>query len=110
MKRALLAGLASTLLFAAPGATDSTSPSPAPSTPLTDIRNGQPVRMIYELKASAWLFIIPITGKARFNAELHPDTYRITSAVKTTGLADVLVDYDLGLSATGYVRDENIDT
>lgn len=108
MKRALLAGLASTFLFAAPAATDSTSP--APTTPLTSIRDGQPVRMIYELKASAWLFIIPITGKARFNAELHPDTYRITSAVKTTGLADVLVDYDLGLSATGYVRDDSIDT
>ena len=94
MKRALLAGLASTLVLAAPGATDSSSSRP--STPLTAVREGQPVRMLYELKASAWLFIIPITGKARFNVELQPDTYRITSAVKTTGLADVLVDYDLG--------------
>lgn len=108
MKRALLAGLASTLLLAAPGATDSSSSRP--STPLTAVREGQPVRMLYELKASAWLFIIPITGKARFNVELHPDTYRITSAVKTTGLADVLVDYDLGLSATGYVREDGIET
>lgn len=108
MKRALLAGLASTLLLAAPGATDSSSSRP--STPLTAVREGQPVRMLYELKASAWLFIIPITGKARFNVELQPDTYRITSAVKTTGLADVLVDYDLGLSATGYVRDDGIET
>ena len=108
MKRALLAGLASTLVLAAPGATDSSSSRP--STPLTAVREGQPVRMLYELKASAWLFIIPITGKARFNVELQPDTYRITSAVKTTGLADVLVDYDLGLSATGYVRDDGIET
>lgn len=108
MKRALIASVTAGLLLAAPGISD--TESPRPGTPLSSIRDGQPVKFTYELKASAWLFIIPITGKARFSTELQPDTYRITSAVKTTGLADVLVDYDLGLSATGYVREDGIDT
>jgi len=108
MKRAFFTSAALAVLLAAPAATDSTSPRP--DTPLVSIRDGQPMRFVYELKASAWIFIIPVTGKARFNAELQPDTYRITSAVKTTGLADVLVDYDLGLSATGYVRADALDT
>jgi len=108
MKRAFFTSAALAVLLAAPAATDSTSPRPG--TPLASIRDGQPMRFVYELKASAWIFIIPVTGKARFNAELQPDTYRITSAVKTTGLADVLVDYDLGLSATGYVRADALDT
>lgn len=108
MKRALFASAAAALLLAAPGVTDTASERP--QTPLTAIRDGQPVKFTYELKASAWLFIIPITGKARFSAELQPSTYRITSDVKTTGLADVLVDYDLGLSATGYVREDQLDT
>ncbi len=108
MKRAFFTSAALAVLLASPAATDSTSPRP--DTPLVSIRDGQPMRFVYELKASAWIFIIPVTGKARFNAELQPDTYRITSAVKTTGLADVLVDYDLGLSATGYVRADALDT
>ena len=106
MKRALCASAAAALLLAAPGVTDTASTRP--DTPLASIRDGQPVKFTYELKASAWLFIIPVTGKARFTTELQPDTYRITSAVKTMGLADVLVDYDLGLSATGYVRGDGL--
>ncbi|MEL6569406.1 MAG: DUF3108 domain-containing protein [Pseudomonadota bacterium] len=108
MKRALFASVASAILLAAPAVTD--TDAPRPDTPLSAIRDGQPMKFTYELKATAWLFIIPVTGKARFSTELQPDTYRITSAVKTTGLADVLVDYDLGLSSTGYVREEGLDT
>lgn len=108
MKRALIASATAGLLMAMPGVTDTATTRP--DTPLISVRDGQPVKFTYELKASAWVFIIPITGKARFSTELQPDTYRITSAVKTTGLADVLVDYDLGLSSTGYVREDGIDT
>lgn len=84
--------------------------SERPATPLAAVRDGKPMRLTYELKASAWAFILPVTGRARFTADLHPDTYRITSSVKTTGLADILVNYDLGLSATGYVREDRLDT
>lgn len=108
MKRALFATAATLLCLAGPAATDSTSPRP--STPMTAIEAGQPMRVTYELKASAWLFIIPITGKATFKTDLYPDTYRITSNVKTTGLADVLVDYDLSLSATGYTLEDGLQT
>ncbi|MEO1567720.1 MAG: DUF3108 domain-containing protein [Pseudomonadota bacterium] len=78
------------------------------TTPLSAIKAGSPTRFTYELKASAWAFILPITGKARFTTELNADTYRITSKVKTTGLADILVNYDLALSATGYVREDGL--
>ncbi|MEO0818010.1 MAG: DUF3108 domain-containing protein [Pseudomonadota bacterium] len=108
MKRALFASVASAILLAAPAVTD--TDALRPDTPLSAIRDGHPMKFTYELKATAWLFIIPVTGKARFSTELQPDTYRITSAVKTTGLADVLVDYDLGLSSTGYVREDGLDT
>lgn len=107
-KRAILASLAAGLAVSLPGATDTASPRP--DSPLTQIRDGQPMRMVYELKASAWFFIIPITGKAHFTADLQPDRYRISSHVKTTGLADILVDYDLDLSATGYVREDQLRT
>ena len=108
MKRALFATAAALVCLAAPGATDSTSPRP--STPLTAIEAGQPMRVSFELKASAWVFILPITGKASFQADIHPDTYRITSNVKTTGLTDILVDYDLALSATGYTHEDGLST
>ncbi|MEM1105716.1 MAG: DUF3108 domain-containing protein [Pseudomonadota bacterium] len=108
MKRAFFLSVAAAVLLTAPGQSDPLAGRP--DTPLSAVRDGQPMRFTYELKASAWLFILPITGKARFSTELQPDTYRITSAVKTTGLADVLVDYDLGLSATGYVRPDQLDT
>ena len=68
------------------------------ATPLTSIRAGAPVRMTYELKASAWAFILPISGKASFTADLQPATFAIRSKVQTTGLADILVNYDMGLS------------
>lgn len=106
--RATIMSLAAGLALGLPGASDTANVRP--DTPLIEISAGQPMRMVYELKASAWFFIIPITGKAYFTTELQPDTYRITSHVKTTGLADVLVDYDLGLSATGYVHEDGLRT
>lgn len=99
MMTGLVAGLSAGLPAAADTAT------PRPETPLAEIRDGKPMRLTYELKASAWAFILPITGKARFTVDLQPETYRITSKVKTTGLADILVNYDMALSATGYVGD-----
>lgn len=84
--------------------------APRPDTPLTAIKAGEPMRMTYELKATAWALFIPITGKARFTADLNPDTYSIRSKVKTTGLADILVNYDLNLSATGYTNGDRLKT
>lgn len=81
----------------------------APSdTPLTGIKAGDPVKLTYEVKANAWALFIPITGKANFRAELKPDTYSIKGKVKTTGLADILVNYDMDLAASGYVRDDHL--
>jgi len=108
LKRPVLAGLAACALLVPAAAEDIALPASItarPATPLTGIAAGEPTLFTYELKASAWAFILPITGKARFTTELNPDTFRITSKVKTTGLADILVNYDLALSSTGYVDD-----
>ncbi len=77
---------------------------------LATVKAGAPTRMIYELRAKAWVLFIPITAKARFNVEMQTDTYSINSKVKTTGLADLLVNYDMNLSASGYVREDGLDT
>ncbi len=108
MIAAALTALATTLALAAPVAGDTAGTRP--DTPLAMVRDGQPMKLTYQLKASAWAFIFPVTGKATFHVDLEPDTYRIASKVKTTGLADLLVNYDLNLSATGYVRDNRLDT
>ncbi|MEO0466936.1 MAG: DUF3108 domain-containing protein [Pseudomonadota bacterium] len=108
MKRTLFATVAAALCFAGTAVTDSSSERP--SSPMIAVEAGQPMRVTYELKASAWVFILPITGKAGFTADLHPDSYRITSSVRTTGLADILVDYNLALSATGYTSEEGLST
>ncbi len=112
LKRSLLASLVAAGALLVPAAADD-SVLPAaitarPATPLATIAAGEPTLFTYELKASAWAFILPITGKARFTTELRPDTFRITSKVKTTGLADILVNYDLALSATGYVDETRL--
>jgi hypothetical protein len=86
------------------------APLEAPDTPLTAIHAGEPPRMIFELRAKAWLLFIPITARASFDVEMQSDTYEITSRVKTTGLADILVNYDMRLSATGYVHDDRLET
>lgn len=77
---------------------------------LADIEAGQPMRMEYQIKASAWVLFLPITGKANFNIEMRPDTYTIRSKVKTTGLADILVNYDMDLAASGYTTPEGLRT
>ena len=59
---------------------------------LSQIEAGQPMQMDYTIKASAWVLIIPITGKANFQVQMNKDTYSIKSQVKTTGLADILVN------------------
>lgn len=74
------------------------------------IEAGQPMEMEYNIKASAWVLIIPITGKANFRVTMNKDTYAIKSKVKTTGLADILVNYDLDIAASGYTRPEGLDT
>lgn len=79
-------------------------------TALSAVRAGQPMKLTYEVKASAWALIIPITGKANFRMEMLPDTYSIKGKVKTTGLADILVNYDMELAASGYVREDGLDT
>lgn len=80
---------------------------PAP-TALQQIRDGQPMRMVYELDARARLFIIPVSAKATFAADLRPETYSMTSNVRTTGLADIFVNYDLANSAAGYVNADGL--
>lgn len=79
-------------------------------TPLTRIKAGEPMKLTYEVKATAWALFIPITGKANFRAELLPDTYSIKGKVKTTGLADILVNYDMDLAASGYVRPDHLES
>ena len=77
---------------------------------LAAIKAGQPMEMEYNIKASAWVLILPITGKANFRVTLNDDTYAIKSKVKTTGLADILVNYDLEIAASGYTRPDRLDT
>jgi len=77
---------------------------------LAMIEAGQPMEMEYNIKASAWVLILPITGKANFRVTMNKDTYAIRSLVKTTGLADILVNYDLEIAASGYTSPEGLDT
>jgi len=77
---------------------------------LEAIKAGQPMEMEYNIKANAWVLILPITGKANFRVTLNEDTYAIKSKVKTTGLADILVNYDLEIAASGYTRTDGLDT
>ena len=106
MKKLIAA--ASVLALTAGGlASADTVPS---ATPLATVKSGEPTRMTYEVKATAWALIIPITGKANFRVDLNPDTYAIKGRVKTTGLADILVNYDMDLAASGYVRDDRLET
>lgn len=77
---------------------------------LAQIEAGQPMEMEYNIKASAWVLILPITGKANFRVTMNKDTYAIKSKVKTTGLADILVNYDLEIAASGYTHTDGLDT
>ncbi len=77
---------------------------------LSGIKAGSPMRMVYELDANAMFFIIPATGRASFDIELNPDVYAIRSRVRTTGLADIFVNYDMELAASGHVRSGDLKT
>lgn len=107
MKRTLLA--ASTAITLGITATADTPSVPAKNL-LETVRNGEPVRMVYELEAKAWVLFLPVTAKASFDTQLNGRDYTITSKVKTTGLADIFVNYDLGLQASGYIRPDHLET
>lgn len=103
----LIAATSLVALISTGSMTADTAPA---ETPLSSIKAGEPMKMTYEVKANAWALIIPITGKANFRVEMKPDTYSIKGKVKTTGLADILVNYDMELAASGYVRDDHLQT
>lgn len=110
MKRSLPLAAAASLAFLG-ASTAQTTPTPAaPPAVLASIKAGAPTRMVYELDANAMIFIIPATGRATFTVDMKPDTYAIQSRVRTTGLADVFVNYDMSLSAAGYVRPAGLKT
>lgn len=107
MKRSILAATTALAL----GIVATADTSDAVQKPLLEkVQDGEPVRMVYELQAQAWVLFLPVTAKASFDARLNGRDYSITSKVKTTGLADLFVNYDLGLQTTGYVRDDHLKT
>ncbi len=108
MKRLLLAA-AATLALAGLSTAD-TAPAAPKGSLLANVKAGEPMRMIYELDARAMILIIPATGRASFNVELKPNTYTIKSKVRTTGLADIFVNYDMELAASGHVRAGELKT
>lgn len=112
MKRRLTLAAAAALGLAGLSTAD-TAPA-APAAPqgslLANVKAGTPMRMVYELDAKAMILIIPATGRASFNVELKPNTYTIKSKVRTTGLADVFVNYNMELAASGYTRPGELKT
>ena len=111
MKRLLLAA-AATLGLAGLSTADTAPARPAApkGSLLATVKAGTPMRMVYELDARAMILIIPATGRASFNVELKPNTYTIKSKVRTTGLADIFVNYDMELAASGYTRAGELKT
>lgn len=77
---------------------------------LAEVKAGQAKRIKYELEAVAYLLFIPVTGKAEFEVFLEDDTYNMKTQVKTTGVADIFVDYDLHVAASGYIEDDGLLT
>ncbi|MFN4183245.1 MAG: DUF3108 domain-containing protein [Hyphomonas sp.] len=108
MKRLLLAA-AATLALAGFSTAD-TAPAAPKGSLLAKVKAGEPMRMIYELDARAMILIIPATGRASFDVEMKPNTYTIKSKVRTTGLADVFVNYNMELAASGHVRAGELKT
>ncbi|HIG22273.1 DUF3108 domain-containing protein [Henriciella sp.] len=108
MKKMIAATSLVALATAGLSSAQSTSAA-ATVSPLGEVRSGEPMRLVYEVKATAWALFIPITGRANFRMDLQPDTYSINGVVKTTGLADILVNYDMRLAASGYVRDDHLE-
>ncbi|MFN3609917.1 MAG: DUF3108 domain-containing protein [Hyphomonas sp.] len=108
MKRLLLAA-AATLALAGFSTAD-TAPAAPKGGLLANVKAGEPMRMIYELDARAMILIIPATGRASFDVEMKPNTYTIKSKVRTTGLADIFVNYNMELAASGHVRADALKT
>ena len=77
---------------------------------LSAIRTGPDTRMVYELDARAMFFIIPATGRASFDIAFSGETYEIRSRVRTTGLADIFVNYNMELVSSGHVRANGLKT
>ncbi len=108
MKRLLLAAAATLALTGL--STADTAPAAPKGGLLANVKAGEPMRMIYELDARAMILIIPATGRASFDVEMKPSTYTIKSKVRTTGLADIFVNYDMELAASGHVRPDELKT
>lgn len=108
MKRLLLAAAATLALSGL--STADTAPAAPKGSLLANVKAGEPMRMVYELDARAMILIIPATGRASFDVELKPNTYTIKSKVRTTGLADVFVNYNMELAASGFVRAGDLKT
>lgn len=108
MKRLLLAAAATLALTGL--STADTAPAAPKGGLLANVKAGEPMRMIYELDARAMILIIPATGRASFDVEMKPNTYTIKSKVRTTGLADIFVNYDMELAASGHVRPDELKT
>jgi hypothetical protein len=100
MKRSLFLAVAALALLGTSAAQSGPQTAASPAV-LTSIKAGAPTRMVYELDAKATVFFIPATGRATFTVDMKPDTYAIKSKVRTTGLADVFVNYDMELNASG---------
>jgi len=107
MKRSLLLAAASLAML---GASVAQTPQAATPAVLANIKAGAPTRMIYELEARAMVFILPATGRASFTVDMKPDSYAIKSRVRTTGLADVFVNYDMNLTAEGKTTASGLKT
>ncbi|MEO1642529.1 MAG: DUF3108 domain-containing protein [Pseudomonadota bacterium] len=111
MKKWLLPFAASALAFAGVSGVSTADNGDTPRENfMANIEAGKPMRMEYEIKANAWVLILPITGKAWFQVDIRPENYKIKSNVKTTGLADILVNYDMELAASGYTNLDGLDT
>lgn len=114
MKKALMTGLAIAALgLATPVFSDNSAASVNAdyvNPILAEAKAGQKKHIKYELEAIAYLFFIPVTGKAEFDVILDGPIYQMNTKVKTTGVADIFVDYDMNVAASGYVRDHDLMT
>lgn len=110
MKKLLAFAALAPLAFVGISGADTSDVRIADTAFLANIEAGQPMRMEYQIKASAWLLFLPITGKANFNVEMNAENYSIRSKVKTTGLADIFVNYDMDLAASGYTTPDGLKT
>lgn len=111
MKRSIFLASATALALMGLAAADQAPSARAASGAiLTNVKAGTPMRMEYELRAKAYVFFIPATGKATFSTELRPDSYSIDSRVKVTGIADWFVNYDMNIHAEGDTRDGELKT